>query len=378
MQKRKSKIGWCKVYIPFSKAVGYISFQVFYRTLFSITWNLSLLFASSGDYDHQYRLKMHHQLSRLILLLSTISFVTALNTNVNFTDFCEEVRQIYFNEGKYNGTNSLDQLVCGKTYTDGSPPALRIQTNLTYCMARAAGYETSTTLAQWADPMFMFLVPAFAFAIAINKPKHLFPRTLIPLSKLWLIVTKRNQQNSAQKVFGAMWNGPSLLCKGILACLDSIVWGAIVFILSGPIIAASLHEIAIDHFILVQVQRNLITHSDICASRANSYALAFTVMGSFKLDTGLGKAIDAGLKVEKCKDGAVKLHQLSQLIPPFEDLIIGPVIFYLGVFVWTLIGLNEKVGDRGFHRHVHAPPSAHAFYTKNGDFWLAINPRNLY
>jgi len=23
---------------------------------------------------------------------------------------------------------------------------------------------------------------------------------------------------------------------------------------------------------------------------------------------------------------------------------------------------------RRFHRHVHAPPSAHAFYTKNGDF----------
>lgn len=303
-----------------------------------------MVFAPSRSSQHY--LKMYHQLSKSISLLSTISLVTALNTNVNFTDFCEEVRQIYLDEGTYNGTYPLDQLVCGKTYTEGSPPALRITANLTYCMARAAGYRTSTTLAQWADPMFMFLVPAFAFVIAINKPRDFFPRSHdMPASKIWSVAIKKYQRNSAQKVFDTVWSCLRLLYTGILACLDTILWGTTVFILSGPLIAASLHEIAIDHFILVRVQRNLITHSDITASQANVYALAFTVIGSFELDTGLYKAIDAGLNVGERKDRAVKLHQLSHLIPSFDDLIVGPVIFYLGIFVWTLIGVHEKMGD---------------------------------
>ena len=110
-------------------------------------------------------------------------------------------------------------------------------------------------------------------------------------------------------------------------------------------IAASLHEIAIDHFILVQVQRNILTNPDTTGSRANAHALAFMLIGSFNLDKNMVKAIEAGLKVEPRNDRVEKLRQLFHLIPSFDDVIVGPVIFYIGIFVWTLFGAKERIGD---------------------------------
>ena len=45
--------------------------------------------------------------------------------------------------------------------------------------------------------------------------------------------------------------------------------------------------------------------------------------------------------------------------------------------VMSTLSRTRSQRSRRFHRHVLAPPSAHAFYTKNGDFWPAINPRNV-
>ncbi len=279
----------------------------------------------------------------MIVLLSTFGLVTALNTNVNFTELCEEVRLIYLDEGTYNGTYNLHQLVCGKTYSEDSLPALQISTNLTYCMARAAGYETSKTLAQWADPMFMFLVPAFAFTIPIPR-KVIFKSTHDRLiSKL--SPTKPVRYLALKKVFDAVWHCLVLLSIGILACLENLLWGVVIFTLSGPLIATSLHEIAIDHFILVQVQRNIFTNPDTTGFQTNVHALAFMLIGSFNFDKNMVKAIKDGLKAQPRKKRAEKLLQLFYLIPSFDDVIVGPVIFYLGIFVWTLYGAKERIGD---------------------------------
>lgn len=283
----------------------------------------------------------------LITLFSLAISATTVSGFANFTALCEIIRKEYIESGKYSTPEDLDRLRCGSTYNAMVPPALTITTSLSTCMAQNGGFQQSNVLSQWATPLFAFLTPTLAFALVISRPDR-FPT--------WraLIVEELNREKplhqtrvhwmrtKATKIMG-------YLLIGIFATLDVIAWTIVVFVLAGPIIASAVYEASFDHFVLRQVWKQFKSGSRPTPGErlSISHALIVLLIGSFHQEDAIEQRVKNVM--EDCaklrKHAPRKLQQLVKLVPTFGDTIVGPALFFLGAFLYSLFDGKEKIGD---------------------------------
>jgi hypothetical protein len=271
--------------------------------------------------------------TEMLILFSLVLLVgRSQATLANFTELCEVIRQQYILEGHYNNTPDFDNLRCGAVYSENTPPAVRISTNLTFCMTQNSGYQASRALSEWAHPLFMFLVPALAFVLVINRPRRL------PIFREMLVTDPSSTWTDYIKKKIVFCGG--VILAGLSAILDATLWSITVFVLAGPLIASSAYEMAFDHYVLRKIHRRAL--NDQSDPLSNSYALVVLLIGSFRQKNKLAEAVEKAIEQD---DAPSKLSQLVQLIPTFGDTIFGPAVFFLGTFLFTLFDARENKGD---------------------------------
>jgi hypothetical protein len=129
-----------------------------------------------------------------------------------------------------------------------------------------------------------------------------------------------------------------IVLTGISAILDAILWIIVVFVLAGPIIASAIYEALFDHFVLVRVQNQIDDKSWPIEHLLISHALVALLIGSFRQTQGIGGATKETM--QHAKTAPSKLRQLVKLVPTFGDTIVGPSLFFLGAFLFTLLGFG--------------------------------------
>ena len=297
---------------------------------------------------------MHFLAYRLLIsisLLSLLGCANALNSDVNFTSLCEEVRERILEEGIHNKSNNLGQLNCGAKFSEDTLPSLSIPISLTYCLARAAGYQRSRVLSEWATPLFGFMLPALIFTLTVKRRSQFVNYTRLLKTESSTEKSSSHYQRAKEVFWDIMILIWVLFISVISASVDAVVWAVTVFVLAGPLIAGTVHEAVLDFFMLQRLEQN-ITHlsaprlgssassSESLVSSPSGYDPEAAMSGRFNSEAAPGDIVDRTLN-----DPIKKLRRLLKEAQPFGDIIVGPVVFFLGAFVWSLFDARERKGD---------------------------------
>lgn len=256
----------------------------------------------------------------LLILFTTVSpqIGLAFNGNANFSALCENVRlqMIIENPSLQNATS----LECRSTYSPNEPPAMSISIGVSDCLQQCPGYESSKIyhLNQWIGPLVGFLLPALAFVVQIPRPLR------IPRKEEWFGIRKTK---------GIPW----LVVAFFLTALDIANWIIVVFAFAGPMMAGSIYENAIDHYVLTFAQK---------AANAESarVAITFSLVGSLKPRAGdlMTRTAD---HIVGSPHAQAKLLALLDLLPTYGARVGVPIVFYLGAYAYALFEANSKIGD---------------------------------
>jgi hypothetical protein len=271
--------------------------------------------------------------SQSLILFFLAVFITTVSGFANLTHLCEEVRLTYLENGTYNDPHDLANLRCGAKFAEDTEPALPINTSLTFCMAHDPGFQPSYKLNQWAGPLFIFLVPALSFALAVNRPKCF--HQIDKFVELFFYV--RNEEKWTKQA--AFVTGCIIIV--VYAVIEALLWTVVVFVLAGPLIVSGIYEAAFDHFVLRRIQST--EKKDQARTLSTTYGLAGLLIGTFLYNGISEEAVENVLKDKN--EAPVKLDHLLQLVPQFGDTIVGPLIFFLGTFLYVIADTKEHRGD---------------------------------
>jgi hypothetical protein len=260
-----------------------------------------------------------------------------INTSINvrsavghtdFTEACQEVVDEWIQKNPFLTNNK--QLVCGQRYNPSILPAVVVDVSLAECAQRWPGWQKSefSELEQWLTPLVGMLLPALVFVLVIPR-NYKVPR---------------GEEYFHKHIIATLgW----MLCLLCLLILDALVWIILAFGLAGPILVGAINEALKDWRILKSVDRS-------CTRAQASYALAITLLGTFKPREELKKpqnhdlvdnVINQICNTSNIREAKEKLRQLVAQKRSYGTQIGVPMVFNIIVFIFALPDANKRLGD---------------------------------
>ncbi|KAI9789759.1 MAG: hypothetical protein M1816_005798 [Peltula sp. TS41687] len=243
------------------------------------------------------------------------------------------------------------QFPCGAQYTHNHNGTLEVWVPYRWCASNCAGWEVSKSvdLNQWVVPVVGFIVPAVVFCLTIPR------RLKLNVSDNLFNINLNNLCQIPMVPFLAT-------AAGLLVSVDTVIWVAVAFALSGPMLLSGFYEGRLDQRLLGNLQQGI--DYDRLDVRTRARILYIILVGNLDM----GSSDDETDSAWKDVQDLVSELELAPNLPPtairaatektkvrlramlasqysFGTMTGAPVIFYTASFVYTLVDIHNRLGD---------------------------------
>ena len=251
-----------------------------------------------------------------------------------------------------------DNYKCGQRYGLNLPPAPELSVPTSWCRKICTGYALSPPddTAAWANPLVQYILPAVLFSMTI-------PRRLVLEPSKWFFDFNPQKLNGLTKALF------SLCIAGAIVILDTALWIFMIMVAPGPFIFSGLVEAVLDYRVIQNLLGGHIPRGEdraqVLDRGERAQLLTAVLAGNLGIEETpadpqkeLWMALDVYKRPEEVE---VRLRAMLACQYPFGAAVGGPILFYIGAFVYTIADLHDAEGD-------HETARALAF----GIWWMNI------
>ncbi|KAI1264980.1 hypothetical protein F5Y18DRAFT_417504 [Xylariaceae sp. FL1019] len=294
--------------------------------------------------------------------------------NLTFADYSYVESGVSIEDLEYAAQN--EEFPCGTQYTGDLNGAPLVSVTFNWCNDQCPGWEISHfgALKQWIGPLVQFIVPSLAFCTNVPRTRKLsipdivfkgHPRTLVGLCTYWI------------RLPGAL----------VIILIDTVLWLSICFAFAGPMLMSAVYEYALDRKVLEFLSPPRGQPPQI-SMRLRAQLLLAVVAGNIRMATqeksnsvytvqtndsiaedakntqgdlthrivhnGTWKRVmtmvddyeEARLRnQQRIVSLPIKLKALLNSQASFGSTIGGPILFFVGSFIYTVIDSDNSLGD---------------------------------
>ena len=275
----------------------------------------------------------------LILLLWIFPFLTIAGIGAG-SSCCRLALEAFAYVDK---TIPHDKYICGQGYGQNIPPAPYLSVLTSWCRQNCQGYALTPPSDKngWANPLFQYILPAVLFSMTTPQ------RLILEPPKWFFDFNVHHLPGLIKALF-------SLCIAGLIVTLDTTLWVFTIMSAPGPFIFSGLVEAVLDYRI---VSHLLSSHTPPGESACHSLSRSERVqLLTAVLAGNLGIAgapvnpqieLDAAMDINhEPQQVGVNLRSMLNCQYPFGAGVGGPILFYIGSFVFTLASLHDAEGDR--------------------------------
>ena len=236
---------------------------------------------------------------------------------------------------------------CGQYFDHNLPPAPDLSVLTSWCRQNCQGYALTSPndTTAWANPLFQYILPTVLFSITI-------PRRLVLEPSRWFFNFNPHKLNGVIKAF------LSLCIAGLIVTLDTAMWIFMIMVAPGPFLFSGLVEAVLDYRIIRNLHSVHIPrggeHAQMLGKGERAHLLTAVLAGNLALEetpanpqNELWMALDVYKRPEEVE---VRLQAMLACQYPFGAAVGGPILFYIGAFIYTIADLHDAKGDRNTAR----------------------------
>ncbi len=235
------------------------------------------------------------------------------------------------------------QFPCQAAYNGRPEGTTEVRVPYSWCKKNCRGWELSQSnqFSQWVIPLAGFIIPSVVFCLTVPR------RVKLSVSdKLFDVNLNRISQLPIVPFLA--------IAAGIWVALDTIIWVAVAFAFAGPMLLSGFYEGSLDQRLLAFVREKI--DNDRVRVDVRARILFVLLVGNLDPDPAYDDVTDmlAGLakepRTEKVQIAIenikVRLRSMMAAQHGFGSMTGAPVVFYTAAFVYAVLDLQNRLGDR--------------------------------
>ena len=235
-----------------------------------------------------------------------------------------------------------EDYICGKVYTQNTPPAPFLTVPRPWCQQNCPGFSLTvpSDVNGWASPIVQYILPAVIFSMTI-------PRRLLLEPPRWFFDFDLHRLDGLIKAIFSFCNA------GTIVSLDTAVWVFTIVIAPAPFTFSGLLEVVLDYsmiknFLSSHTPRGR-NHPQGLDKKQRIQLLTAIIAGNLDIE---GVPADPQQELEKAlyseKNSTlveVDLRAMLRCQGSFGAAVGAPILLHVGSFVYNIVDLHTSAGD---------------------------------
>lgn len=231
---------------------------------------------------------------------------------------------------------------CSQTYSSNLAPAPTLSVTYRWCEDNCDGWgETGPTVAaERLAPLLQYTLPAVAFSMTVPRrmkieiPPWSFAFQITPISM------------APRMVLRILF---SLIVGFVIVVSDTLIWVIWIFAGAGPMLFSGLLEALVDFRIITHLDLEIAERKKEVAKQKVEIVSAL-ICGNIDRDFKEPQREIYDMLVENLDNQTVdrattRLLAMMSAQQSFGSSVGGPVLFYVGSFIYAIFDINNKKGD---------------------------------